>query len=40
MKLLIGIGLLTLLLIGIIVIKHALYGIIHRQEQKKSEELP
>lgn len=38
MKLLIGIGLTAVLLIGIIVIKHTLFTLIHRQEQEKSEE--
>ncbi len=38
MKLLLGIGLTVVLLIGIIVIKHTLYAAIRRQEQQKSEE--
>ena len=39
MKLLLGIGLTVVLLVGIIVIKHTLYAAIRRQEQHKSEEL-
>lgn len=38
MKLLIGIGLAVVLLVGIIGIKHILYAAIRRQEQQKSEE--
>lgn len=38
MKLLLGIGLTVLLLIGIIVTKHTLYAAIRRQERQKSEE--
>ena len=38
MKLLIGIGLTAVLLVGIIRIKHLLYTAIRRQEQQKSEE--
>lgn len=38
MKLLIGICLTAVLLVGIIGIKHILYAAIRRQEQQKSEE--
>ncbi len=38
MKLLLGIGLTAMLLIGIIILKRTLYAAIRRQEQHKSEE--
>lgn len=38
MKLLIGIGLTAVLLVGIIGIKHILYAAIRRQEQQKAME--
>lgn len=38
MKLLLGIGLTAMLLIGIIILKRTLYAAIRRQERQKSEE--
>ena len=38
MKVLIGMGLTAVLLVGIIGIKHILYAAIRHQEQQKSEE--